>query len=77
VPALWQSWKKEGANIIDDSWSQSFFVVARNFRILHPSIKDAEPGQIRHFFTMPGEEHFNSNYNVDCLALGYSCCKIL
>jgi hypothetical protein len=41
-----------------------FVVVDRNFRFLHPIIKDAESGQIWHFVTIPGAEHCNVNYNV-------------
>jgi hypothetical protein len=45
--------------------------VARNFRILHPIIKDAESGQIWHFVTMPGAEHCNINYNAGCSGTPY------
>jgi hypothetical protein len=44
------------------------FFEARNFRILHPTIKDTETGQIWHFATMPGAEHCKINYNVVALA---------
>jgi hypothetical protein len=40
--------------------------VARNFRILHPIIEDAESGQIWHLSTMPGAEHCYTNYSVGC-----------
>jgi hypothetical protein len=48
-----------------------FFVVARNFRILHPTNEDAASGQILHFATMPGAEHCNINYSVGCFGTPY------
>jgi hypothetical protein len=47
------------------------FFVARNFRILHPIIEDAESRQIWHFATMPGVEHCNNNYDVGCSGTPY------
>jgi hypothetical protein len=58
-----------------NSQVSSFFVVvvvARNFRILHPIIKDAESGQIWHFAIMPGAEHCYINYNVGGYGTTYS-----
>jgi hypothetical protein len=52
------------AKNIGRKWQKRSFV-ARNFRILHPIIKDAESGQIWHFVTMPGAEYFNINYNYN------------